>query len=174
MRPGSTARTASRPRCFGKLSRAASRTWNSRSSRALVEQPQTADEHRRERRHPLIWSGVVHHDYQSNPVRLRNISSTGALVECQTPLRVGAEPLLDLGEAGQVFATVTWAVGDQAGLKFQKPFELAHLAKTKPDLAPAHWDRPSYLSPAQPQIHRGTRNGDGCRWASFATTSKAS
>ena len=111
----------------------------------LVEEQQTPDEHRRERRHPLIWSAVVHHDYQSNPVRLRNISSTGALIECQTPLRVGAEPLLDLGEAGQLFATVTWAVGDQAGLKFQTTFDLAQLARTKPDLAPAHWDRPSYL-----------------------------
>lgn len=109
----------------------------------------TNDEHRRERRHPLIWSGVVHHDYQSNPVRLRNISSTGALIECQTPLRVGAEPLLDLGEAGQVFATVTWTVGDQAGLKFQKPFDLTHLARAKPHLAPARWDRPSYLEPGQ-------------------------
>lgn len=108
---------------------------------------QTSDEHRRERRHPLIWSGVVHHDYQSNPVRLRNISSTGALIECQASLRVGAEPLLDLGEAGQVFATVTWAVGDQAGLKFQKPFDLAQLAKVRPDVAPASWDRPSYLQP---------------------------
>src|SRR5215210_953646 len=97
----------------------------------LVEEQPSSDEHRRERRHPLIWSGVVHHDYQSTPVRLRNISSTGALVECQTPLRVGAEPLLDLGKAGQIFATVTWAVGDQAGLKFQKPFELAQLAKAK-------------------------------------------
>ena len=113
----------------------------------LVEDQPTSDEHRRERRHPLIWSGVVHHDYQSNPVRLRNISSTGALVECQTPLRVGAEPLLDLGEAGQVFATVTWAIGDQAGLKFQDPFDLAQLANAKPDLAPARWDRPSYLQP---------------------------
>lgn len=113
----------------------------------LVEQEQTSDEHRRERRHPLIWSGVVHHDYQSNPVRLRNISSTGALIECQTPLRVGAEPLLDLGEAGQIFATVTWAIGDQAGLKFQKPFDLSQLARTKPDVAPARWDRPSYLQP---------------------------
>jgi hypothetical protein len=113
----------------------------------LVEEEPTSDDHRRERRHPLIWSGVVHHDYQSNPVRLRNISSTGALIECQTPLRVGAEPLLDLGEAGQVFATVTWAVGDQAGLKFQKPFDLAQLARAKPEVAPAHWDRPSYLQP---------------------------
>ena len=113
----------------------------------LSEEEDVSDEHRRERRHPLIWSAVVHHDYQSNPVRLRNISSSGALIECQTPLRVGAEPLLDLGEAGQVFATVTWAVGDQAGLKFQEPFDLNQLARAKPELAPARWDRPSYLQP---------------------------
>lgn len=113
----------------------------------LAEQEDVSDEHRRERRHPLIWSAIVHHDYQSNPVRLRNISSTGAMIECQSPLRVGAEPLLDLGEAGQVFATVTWAVGDQAGLKFQAPFDLAQLARVKPDVAPARWERPSYLQP---------------------------
>ena len=113
----------------------------------LAEEQEAADEHRRERRHPLIWSGVVHHDYQSNPVRLRNISSTGAMVECHAPLRVGCEPLLDLGEAGQVFATVTWAIGDQAGLKFQKPFDLTQLARARPDIAPVRWDRPAYLQP---------------------------
>ena len=113
----------------------------------LEEEQDVSDEHRRERRHPLIWSAVVHHDYQSNPVRLRNISSSGALIECQTLLRVGGEPLLDLGEAGQLFATVTWAVGDQAGLKFQEPFDLSQLARAKPELAPARWDRPSYLQP---------------------------
>ncbi len=28
-------------------------------------------------RHPLIWTGVLHHDYQSTPVRVRNISAPG-------------------------------------------------------------------------------------------------
>jgi hypothetical protein len=102
-------------------------------------------EGRRERRHPLIWSGVVHHDYQSTPVRLRNISATGALIECEDPLRVGAEPLLDLGEAGTLFATVTWRVGDQAGLKFQKPFDLTQLSRVKPQVAPSKWNAPAYL-----------------------------
>ena len=112
---------------------------------APVVQEPVGDEVRRERRHPLIWSGVIHHDYQSTPVRLRNISSTGALIECEEPLRVGAEPLLDLGEAGTVFATVTWTVGDQAGLKFQKHFDLAQLSRAKPQVASAAWDRPAYL-----------------------------
>lgn len=107
------------------------------------------EEQRAGRRHPLIWSGVIHHDYQSNPVRLRNISETGALIECSAPLRVGAEPLLDLGEAGQVFATVAWVVGDSAGLRFTQPFDLTQLARARPDVAPAQWNPPGYLEPGE-------------------------
>jgi hypothetical protein len=98
-------------------------------------------------RHPLIWSGTLHYDFHSAPVRLRNISSSGALIEFQVPLPVGAEPLLDLGGAGSVFATVTWVVGDQAGLKFHSPFDLTQLAQARPQIAPAKWARPDYLSP---------------------------
>ncbi len=29
-----------------------------------------------------IWSGLLHHDYQSTPIRVRNISTTGAMIEC--------------------------------------------------------------------------------------------
>ena len=115
---------------------------------AEERQPDRVDEEQRsERRHPLIWSGVIHHDYQSNPVRLRNISETGVLIECSAPLRVGAEPLLDLGDAGQVSATVAWVVGDSAGLRFTQPFDLTQLARARPDVAPAQWNAPGYLEP---------------------------
>jgi hypothetical protein len=107
--------------------------------------PAEEDEHRRGRRHPLIWSGQIHYDYDSTPVRIRNISSTGALIECDRSLAIGAEPLLDLGEAGSHFATVMWAVGDQVGLAFKGPFDLAQLARAKPEVAPSRWVRPSYL-----------------------------
>jgi hypothetical protein len=105
-----------------------------------------SDEHRRDRRHPLIWSGVIHHDYQSTPVRLRNISGTGAMIECHAPLRAGAELLFDLGDAGSAFATVAWLVGDSAGLRFKDPFDLTQLARTRPEVAPA-WEAPAYLQP---------------------------
>lgn len=104
-------------------------------------------EQRNSRRHPLIWSGEIHHDYQSTPVRLRNISQTGAMIECSIPMHVGVEPLLDLGEAGQVFGTVTWVVGDSAGLRFHEPFDLTRLARSKPEVAPERWERPGYLQP---------------------------
>lgn len=109
-----------------------------------AEDKQT-DEQRGDRRHPLIWSGTLHYDFQSSPARLRNISATGALIECETSLPVGAEPLLDLGEAGSMFGTVTWSVGDQAGLKFHSSFDMSQLARAKPQLAPARWERPPYL-----------------------------
>ncbi len=104
-------------------------------------------EQRTGRRHPMIWSGEIHHDYQSTPVRLRNISATGAMIECSIPLHVGIEPLLDLGEAGSVFGTVTWVVGDSAGLRFHEPFDLAQLARSKPEVASNRWERPAYLQP---------------------------
>jgi hypothetical protein len=107
-------------------------------------------EGRGEFRHPLIWSGQIHYDFESTPVRLRNISKNGALIECATPLPVGAEPLLDLGEAGSVFARVSWAVGDQVGLEFQTEFDLGDLVKSRPDLVSANWQAPSYLKSPNP------------------------
>lgn len=105
------------------------------------------DDLRSDRRHPLIWSGVLHYNFDSADVRLRNISGTGALIECETPPPVGAEPLLDLGAAGSVFGIVTWVVGDQAGLRFQAPFDVSKLALARPEIAPVRWERPAYLKP---------------------------
>jgi len=112
-----------------------------------AEPEHDGEEQRLQRRHPLIWSGVLHYDFNSFDVRLRNISSTGALVDCNTLLPIGAEPLLDLGAGGTIFATVNWAAGDQMGLRFHEPYDLAQLAKAKPQLAPSDWERPSYLEP---------------------------
>ena len=112
-----------------------------------VAAPPSGDEHRRERRHPLIWSGTIHYDFQSTPCRLRNLSETGAMIECSAPLRVGAEPMLELGEAVQLDSTVAWVAGDTAGLRFGKPFDLTELAGARPEVASARWNAPSYLKP---------------------------
>src|SRR4029079_8329720 len=98
-------------------------------------------------RHPLIWTGVLHHDYQSSPIRVRNISSTGCMIECSAPVRVDPEPLLELSEALSISGTVMWVVGDQVGFQFHSPFDMAPLAESLPDVAPSEWIRPSYLDP---------------------------
>ncbi|MFL6731357.1 MAG: PilZ domain-containing protein [Sphingomicrobium sp.] len=111
---------------------------------------ESSDEQRDNRRHPLIWSGVLHYNFASTPVRLRDISQSGALVECQSTLPVGAEPLLDLGDAGSIFGSVTWAIGDHMGLKFHEPFDIQELAKTRPEVTPVEWQAPSYLKTTGP------------------------
>ncbi len=100
---------------------------------------------RREPRHPLIWSGEIHYDHDTRPVRLRNISATGAMVEVADALPVGAELHLDLGEAGALFARVSWTCGDQVGLVFASRFDLLKLAEARPQVAPQRWTKPDYL-----------------------------
>jgi hypothetical protein len=109
------------------------------------EPDHSGPEARTERRHPLVWSGVLHHDYQSTPVRLRNVSETGAMIECPERLMVGSEPLLELGDALSISATVAWVLGDQAGLRFSTPFNLHELARSRPEVAKSNWEAPSYL-----------------------------
>ena len=114
---------------------------------ADAEAPPPADENRGGKRHPLIWSGSLHHDFQTTPCRLRNISETGAMIETGAPLRVGAEPMLELGDSIHLSTTVAWVVGDTAGLSFTKRFDLQELAGARPEVASSHWKAPSYLRP---------------------------
>ncbi len=116
----------------------------------LVEEaPEVEEEdlgNRDEKRHPLIWKGEIHYAHDSNPVRLRNVSAGGALVDVAVDYPLGAEVMLDLGDAGQFFTTVQWVCGDQAGLRFVQPFDIACLANARPDVMPHSWTVPSFLT----------------------------
>ena len=82
-------------------------------------------------------------------MRLRNISAGGALVDVECDYVEGAQVMLDLGEAGDLDATVSWSHGGQAGLRFREPFDLAALAKARPEVTPHHWVKPSFLDKPQ-------------------------
>lgn len=123
-----------------------------------VKQP-SGDEHRRAARHPLVWNGTLYHDYQTSAVRVRNISETGALIEIgDAPVRIGSEPLLELTEAASVSATVEWAVGDHAGLRFHSPFDVSLLAQSRPTVVTNSWVKPAYL-----ERNRATEDSED-RW----------
>lgn len=107
-------------------------------------------------RHPMIWSGQILFQHDAIPVRLRNISANGAMVESSISCPVGGEVYLDLGDAGSLFATVSWTHGDQLGLIFAHPFDIANLANAKPTLTPQRWSKPAYLRNDQ---------GDSSPWA---------
>ena len=100
---------------------------------------------RRDIRHPLIWSALIHYDHETSIARLRNISTSGALVESSGSFTEGSELMLDFGDAGSLFATVGWCRGDQLGLAFKAPFDISKLAKARPEVAPQRWAKPDYL-----------------------------
>ena len=101
-----------------------------------------ANSRRTERRHPLVWMGEIYFAHTNEKIRLRNISENGALIESPVQYPQGVEVLLDLGEAGQHFATVSWTCGDKAGLKFNNEFDLKLLGNAKPEVAPHLMIRP--------------------------------
>ena len=113
-------------------------------------------------RHPLIWSGILHHDYEWEAVRLRNVSSGGALVECSVGLPSGVTVYLELDNIGKLGATVSWSRGNQIGLAFEQPFDVSTLSKSTPDVAsndptqshPAPYGRECEESPWAPQWNR--------------------
>ena len=102
--------------------------------------------HRGELRHPLVWKGEVHFDFSSYPVRLRNISSGGALIDASVQLPVDAELVLDLGNDVQMAARVGWSNGEKTGLAFLSPFDLDGLAAARPEVATHRWERPGFLN----------------------------
>jgi hypothetical protein len=119
-------------------------TFDARAVEPIEEEPEAPDQ-RSAQRHPLIWWGDLHHGSHSWHVRLRNISVTGALVQCPGALQVDSEVLLELHKAGALMASVSWAVGDHVGLKFDEPFDLRKLAEATPRVTPPSWLRPAYL-----------------------------
>jgi hypothetical protein len=108
--------------------------------------PDREEARRDEMRHPMVWHGHVHFDYDSHQVRLRNISASGALIESESPFPIAAEIMLDLGEgAGHVFAQVSWSQGDQYGLAFTAAFDLKRLSAARPQVACDTYARPEHL-----------------------------
>ena len=128
------------------------------ASPPVRQEPREAiNEHRAAPRHPLIWNGTLHHDFQSSPIRVRNISATGAMIETQATVRIGTEPLLEISPAVSLSATVEWAVGDQVGLRFHSPFDMNLLVESRPVLATVDWTPPAYLDPdAQEEVSGGS------------------
>ena len=115
------------------------------AARPAIEPDAEGATRRGEVRHPLIWNGAILWQHDEHQVRLRNISTSGVLVDAQAAFPEGVEVMLDLGACGQYFATVSWSRGGQAGLLFRAPFDLSALAAGKPDIAPQRTKTPSYL-----------------------------
>jgi diguanylate cyclase (GGDEF)-like protein len=98
-------------------------------------------------RHRLIRNGILHWEGRALPVRLRNISAGGAMIECDRRLAPGTPVELDLDEAGTLAAEVRWCQQGQIGLHFAEEFALGKLARGRRRGGGAPMPTPQYLEP---------------------------
>ena len=78
-------------------------------------------------------------------IRLRNISVTGALVECRRPLAPGTHLAIDIVGVGPASGTVKWAGNGKLGVQFDREFDLSRLAPKKKKLNEVTMLTPWYI-----------------------------
>jgi len=103
----------------------------------------------REPRHRLMRRAITAINGETVEVRLRNISSMGALVECPNAVAPGTELAIDIVGVGPVRGVVRWAQSGQFGVQFLGEFELARLAPKKDRRNDVRMLRPWYVDQRQ-------------------------
>ena len=82
-------------------------------------------------RHSLIRRGALRWRGGSLPVRLRNISAEGAMIESDQPIDAGAAVELDLSDGVRLTGEVRWSQDGRIGLKFLESFDLQRLGSNR-------------------------------------------
>ncbi|HEY5711304.1 MAG TPA: EAL domain-containing protein [Allosphingosinicella sp.] len=82
-------------------------------------------------RQGLLKVASLQFNGMSMPVRIRNISTGGALLECDRVLPSEAKVQLDLPGTGNLGAEVRWSEAKRMGIQFESEFDLRRLAPGK-------------------------------------------
>ena len=82
----------------------------------------------REPRHRLMRRALAAFDGERCEIRLRNISATGAQVECDRAVTPGQSLTIDIVGVGPVVGVVRWAQAGKFGVQFGDPFDFTRLA----------------------------------------------
>jgi predicted signal transduction protein with EAL and GGDEF domain len=99
----------------------------------------------REPRHRLMRRAVAAIDGDPVELKLRNISSMGALVECDVPVAPGMDLTIDIVGVGPVRGLVRWAQSGKFGVQFERQFDLGRLAPKQDKASQAKSTRPWYV-----------------------------
>jgi hypothetical protein len=124
---------------------------NAHQATAPVPERMSQPMAKRATRHGLIWNGTLYWSFEAFNVRLRNISTDGAMLECDQTITPGAHVRLNLAEAGTLTGEVRWSKAGQVGISFDEKFDLRLLANAKPQsIAADHMLKPDYLKDETP------------------------
>ena len=78
--------------------------------------------------------------------RIRNLSATGLMADCERPFRVGDRVATALRGVGKVQGTVAWAKADRVGIAFDTTID-PQLARKPVGQAKSDMTMPDYLRP---------------------------
>lgn len=76
--------------------------------------------------------------------RIRNLSATGMMADCERPVPVGVQVVLDLRGVGRVTGVVAWSREDKIGLSFDEAID-PQLARKPPGSGAPPLAIPDYL-----------------------------
>jgi diguanylate cyclase (GGDEF)-like protein len=99
----------------------------------------------REPRQRLMRRAIACIDGVTTEVKLRNISSMGALVECEVAVAPGLTLSVDIVGVGPVQGVVRWAQAGKFGVQFVNAFDLGWLAPKKEKLNDVTMLKPWYI-----------------------------
>lgn len=102
----------------------------------------------RAKRESLVWRATLHAGPDSIPVRMINVSATGAQLEGTVDLAPDMPVLLDFASVGMMPSTVRWCEKGRVGLSFDRHFDVSLLAIcTAADAKEqkVEWIKPVYL-----------------------------
>ncbi len=111
----------------------------------------------REARLALLRSAVLHCGDRSFQVRVRNISSGGAMAESERSLLPDSRIEIEFGEGKRLGGEIRWSEKGRFGIKFDRAFELDQLATTPP--ARVKGDRRDNLPGPRSERRAGGRVG---------------
>jgi hypothetical protein len=100
----------------------------------------------REPRHRLMRRAMASIGGEAVELKLRNISSMGALVEAAVSVAPGAELTIDIVGVGPVRGLVRWAQSGKFGVQFDHQFDLGRLAPKKEKRQEPTMLRPWYVN----------------------------
>ena len=89
-----------------------------------------ADGHQyvREPRHRLMRRALSRIDGKMTELRLRNMSTSGTLVDCEVAVAPGLELTIDVVGVGPICGVVRWSQAGRFGVQFHHPFDMSLLA----------------------------------------------
>ncbi len=82
----------------------------------------------RDPRVAVLRSAMVRCGRTLEPARVRNLSRTGAMLECGVAFRPGDEVTIDFGDGEPIASVVRWADEERFGVAFDEPIEREQLA----------------------------------------------